>query len=323
MVVPVTYPPPSPPPRGKKGAVNGGTCSTQSDRSDSATEYTWTAPSSDSGDVTIDALCGHYSTMVASAAETTAFSGQVEATTTRTTVTATSATATTVTTATTTTLTTATVTTLTTRTTTTTTKTVTSRSTTTKTVTTTTITSTVTTATATTTTVFNQANVDCVEEQDPCTQLCQPAAERNYNVITVSKARGKACVGPTDCVPGEDECPGITSTKTTKTTETTTTTVTTTTVTTTSATTTTVTTITATATTATTITASTTTTTTLPTLLTTFLGKQVDMTAFACRTEAEQDVQFALGTNDPLVCHPGGPVIWNLIKDREIMEVSL
>jgi len=80
------------------GTVNGGTCATEANRVQAATAYTWTAPGADSGDITIDALCGHYNVMVASAAQTSSFSDQAEATTTATTVTTVTATTTTLTT---------------------------------------------------------------------------------------------------------------------------------------------------------------------------------------------------------------------------------
>jgi hypothetical protein len=75
-------------------------------------------------------------------------------------------------------------------------------------------TTTTTTTTATTTTIYNSLNVDCVEQQDECTAACQPAASRNYALLTPSEVNGRACIGPTDCQPGEGECPTTTSTST-------------------------------------------------------------------------------------------------------------
>jgi len=64
-----------------------------------------------------------------------------------------------------------------------------------------------TTATDTTTTIYNVANVNCVEEQSPCTAACEVGSQRNYTMIQVSEAKGRACVGPTDCKPGNGLCP--------------------------------------------------------------------------------------------------------------------
>jgi hypothetical protein len=64
-----------------------------------------------------------------------------------------------------------------------------------------------TTATTATTTIYDPDNVDCVEEQDPCTAACQSATNRNYAVSTVPVKNGKACTGPSECQPGEGGCP--------------------------------------------------------------------------------------------------------------------
>jgi len=93
-----------------------------------------------------------------------------------------------------------------------------------KTATTKTTTITTTSATGTTTTIFDPGNVDCIETQDACTTACEAAGKRNYNVVTPTNAKGKTCVGATDCMPGDDKCPTTSTTKTTSTTTTTTTT---------------------------------------------------------------------------------------------------
>ena len=49
----------------------------------------------------------------------------------------------------------------------------------------------------------------------------------------------------------------------------------------------------------------------------TFLGKPVDLTEFACNTEEE----LVEGNAGLRFCHPGGPVIVNLIRDKEVMSV--
>ena len=103
----------------------------------------------------------------------------------------------------------------------------------------TTVTST-TTITATTTTIYNESNVDCVEEQDNCTTACERKEDRNYKVTREAMFKGRACRNASDCEPGDGECP--TTSTTTPTTTTTTTVTTSTTSTTTTATTTTVTT---------------------------------------------------------------------------------
>jgi hypothetical protein len=56
-----------------------------------------------------------------------------------------------------------------------------------------------------------------VEQQGKCTAACEPGAERSYEETTPTNKKGKVCVGPTDCQPGEDECPstGTTVTSTT------------------------------------------------------------------------------------------------------------
>ena len=123
------------------------------------------------------------------------------------------------------------------------------------------------------------------------------AGARNYRVITPQNKKGKACAGGNDCFAGDDACPPTTTATTATATTVTATTVTATT---------------ATATTTTTVTTRTTTTTTLEALRATFLGVPVDVTNFACRTRAEQEAENAY-------CHPGGPVIWNVINNREII----
>lgn len=60
-------------------------------------------------------------------------------------------------------------------------------------------------------------HVDCVETQKQCTSACEKYNEREYTVVTPPNKNGKACVGPTDCVPGEDMC--STTTNATATTE--------------------------------------------------------------------------------------------------------
>ena len=49
----------------------------------------------------------------------------------------------------------------------------------------------------------------------------------------------------------------------------------------------------------------------------TFLGKPVDLTEFACNTKKE----LVEGNAGLRFCHPGGPVIVNLIRDKEVMSV--
>ena len=75
-----------------------------------------------------------------------------------------------------------------------------------------TTTTTTTTATGTTTTIYNPANVDCVETVSPCTAACEPAAQRAHAVLVPAVAAGRACVGATDCQPGDDLCPAPTTT---------------------------------------------------------------------------------------------------------------
>jgi hypothetical protein len=86
----------------------------------------------------------------------------------------------------------------------------------------TTETSTTTFTSTTSTTVYDPNNVDCEEQQDECSKQCQTASERNYKVLVAAKLKGRACKGPTDCVPGEMYCPSTTSTATTTTVTTTT-----------------------------------------------------------------------------------------------------
>lgn len=149
--------------------------------------------------------------------------------------------------------------------------------------TTTTATSTTTTtvSTTTTTTIYDEGNVDCVERWDPCTKACEASSARNYEVITPTNKLGKQCIGATSCIPGEDECPP-TTTVTTRTTTTVTTTITTT---------------------STTTVTSTTTTTTTDIYHARFMGLKIDLTEFLCINKDW----------DATTCHPGGPVIKDLI----------
>ena len=73
------------------------------------------------------------------------------------------------------------------------------------------------TTTTTTTTIFGADNVDCEEKQDACTAACETKFFRNYKVIAPKEAKGKACVGATDCQPGDGACPLPTTTTTTTT----------------------------------------------------------------------------------------------------------
>lgn len=75
-----------------------------------------------------------------------------------------------------------------------------------------------TTTTATTTTIYDPDNADCTEKQDPCSAACEDGTNRNYAIISEPIKNGKACAGPTDCVPGQDDCPPTTTTSTTSTT---------------------------------------------------------------------------------------------------------
>jgi len=54
--------------------------------------------------------------------------------------------------------------------------------------------------------VYDPKNVDCVEEQDPCTYSCESGGNRNYRVSAVAVHKGKACRGPTDCQLGDGYC---------------------------------------------------------------------------------------------------------------------
>jgi hypothetical protein len=58
--------------------------------------------------------------------------------------------------------------------------------------------------------------VDCVEGEDPCTAACQPAADRNYKVLTLAVKNGETCIGPTDCQPGAGACQTTSTTTTVK-----------------------------------------------------------------------------------------------------------
>ena len=54
-------------------------------------------------------------------------------------------------------------------------------------------------ATTTTKTEYHPDNVDCVEEQDSCTEACERKDQRNYKLLVPQRRSGKACQGPTDC----------------------------------------------------------------------------------------------------------------------------
>jgi hypothetical protein len=82
----------------------------------------------------------------------------------------------------------------------------------TNTITTTTSTTTTTTTTSTTTTIYDPANADCIEEQSQCTVACEIFDQRTYSLLTPAVKNGRACVGPTDCQPGDGACPATTST---------------------------------------------------------------------------------------------------------------
>ena len=58
---------------------------------------------------------------------------------------------------------------------------------------------------------FPNSSVDCVEEQDECTAACEAANQRNYKVTQESAMDGKTCDGPTDCKPGDGQCPTTTT----------------------------------------------------------------------------------------------------------------
>jgi len=73
-----------------------------------------------------------------------------------------------------------------------------------------------TTTTTTTTTLYDPENVDCVEQQDACTAACESAAQRTYSLLTPAVKKGKACIGPADCLSGEGACPTTTTTTTVK-----------------------------------------------------------------------------------------------------------
>ena len=51
-----------------------------------------------------------------------------------------------------------------------------------------------------------------METTSPCTAACETAALRDYSLIVPSVAAGRACVGATDCQPGDDLCPVPTTT---------------------------------------------------------------------------------------------------------------
>lgn len=236
------------------GAIEGadGKCTTQGYRSKSKI-FTWVAPKGHTvgESLPFKALCGHYSSMYR-ADDVAAIASGVDVTTTATTVTTTTITST---------------------------ITVTTTTVTTSTVSTTTLTTA--TTTTITTTIYDPGNVDCVEKQDDCTTACEAGSARNYQVLTPTNKKGKACVGATDCVPGENRCPPTTTLTTT----------------------------TATTATATTVTATTKTTTSATATTTTniyhadFMGVRVDMTQFLCINKDW----------DASTCHPGGPIIKDLI----------
>ena len=53
----------------------------------------------------------------------------------------------------------------------------------------------------------------------------------------------------------------------------------------------------------------------VPRLVSSFLGQEIDVTEFACSSREEVEK----GIGDGEFCHPGGPVIWKAIFQREIM----
>ena len=65
----------------------------------------------------------------------------------------------------------------------------------------------ITTTMTTTTTIYDAANVDCSEQQADCTAACEQASQRDYKVLAQPEKKGKACIGATDCWPGDGQCP--------------------------------------------------------------------------------------------------------------------
>ena len=62
--------------------------------------------------------------------------------------------------------------------------------------------------------MFDARNVDCLEEQYPCTNRCERGVDRDYILTREAKHNGKACIGPFDCQPGDGGCPTTTTTAT-------------------------------------------------------------------------------------------------------------
>jgi hypothetical protein len=209
------------------GGENEGTCAPLNSKATSTKTYVWTAPNSDGGEIAFDAMCGHSNAMVRAAQGTSAASAAAQITSATTTTTTTNQsqalsvgnlvdiiggrykgqvgtvhslhpkTATIK-------LSSGTVTGY-----------IPYRDLQKQPATTTTVTTKTTTTTITTTTIFDPGNVDCVEEQDPCTAVCQRARARNHAVLTPVNKLGKVCIGPTDCQPGEGACPTTASSTTT------------------------------------------------------------------------------------------------------------
>lgn len=73
---------------------------------------------------------------------------------------------------------------------------------------------TTTTTTASTTIATTIGNTDCVEQQSVCTAACERAGSRQYQVLRNQTKLGRACIGPSDCQPGEDACSTTASTST-------------------------------------------------------------------------------------------------------------
>lgn len=71
-----------------------------------------------------------------------------------------------------------------------------------------------TTTTASTTIATAIGNTDCVEQQSVCTAACERAGSRQYQVLRNQTKLGRACIGPSDCQPGEDACSTTASTST-------------------------------------------------------------------------------------------------------------
>jgi hypothetical protein len=64
---------------------------------------------------------------------------------------------------------------------------------------------------ATTTTLYDPESKDCEEVQTACTAACEQAGERNYEEVAAAVMNGRACVGATDCTPGDGGCPAATT----------------------------------------------------------------------------------------------------------------